>query len=350
VPSETVLSLLRRLATAHRVALGAVLRQIGAGKSDLPPDGGDVALIPAAWSRLAIMTGRDVSDLRRAIGAAPMPTRRLHSDHQPFVVTILIDDPQVVAACRPCCLQRGVLDDTVEIRPPTATHMCWRHQLWLVGRQLDISSLPELLRAHHRHARLAARHDPGHLESTETIARDIIAGWRRDPRHRMATRFRSREVLISAQHASGVVPASLTTYPEMVHFIAMISSPHWSAVAGQGRQGQDRFLLEANHRLGTHDLQYASPYDPLLVWLRTANGHRGRVAADPKQSSPLLKNPPLQLPGWEAPTMKAPPRRRIRMSAAYRASLNQSRHGCCQRNGRLTSKPDHRILEYQRHR
>jgi hypothetical protein len=99
---------------------------------------------------------------------------------------------------------------------------------------------------------------------------------------------------------------------------------HWSAIAGQGRAGQDRFLLEANHRLGTDGLHHTIADDPLLAWLRTVNGHRGRVAADPKRSSPLLKGPALRLPGWEAPTPEALPRRRMRMSAAYRASLAEA--------------------------
>jgi hypothetical protein len=278
VPSETVLSLLRRPASAHAVPLGAMLRQIGAGISDLHPDGADLALTSAAWSRLATMTGREVCDLSRAIGAAPMPARRSRCDHQPFVVTTLVDGSQVVAACRSCCLARGVLDDTVEL-PAARRHTPVLATPAPTGRQLDISGLPELLRAHHRHPRLAARLDSGHLASAEAAVHDVIAGWRRDPRHLMTARFRSREALIWAQHAPGVVPASLTTCPEMVHLTAMIFSLHWAAIATQGRRGQDRFLHEANHQQMT----------PLLAWLRSVNGHRGRVAPIPRTRHPCSR-------------------------------------------------------------
>ncbi|MEY9934154.1 hypothetical protein ABH926_008818 [Catenulispora sp. GP43] len=321
---ETALSFIKRLAAANCLTLSALLAQI----SPLPvlrdrnPPGADLALTETAWSVLAVMVGRDPTALRSAI--PPFTVHRPRPPAEPRVTMVTSGAVRrIFPACETCRLERGIITDSVEIRPPAFLHLCRRHQVWLRDAAIDVAATPELIRAQHRHRRLAAAHPAEHLAAAQTSAGNIIAGWRQSPFHPLAVRFRVRADLIESQNPDILLPNAATSYPELVHLTAMIASAHWSRLATGDRHDQERFLREANLRLHCDGLHAADADDPLLAWIRALNGHRGKVILDPRDASPLLKSTPLRLADWEQPPPPPPPRRRRRehMSKKYKRSL-----------------------------
>jgi hypothetical protein len=321
LPAETTVSYLRRLAAANTVPLTAIINQIGHGPSQRIPAQRDLALNPSAWTRLGVMTGRSPAALISALRPAATSARRAVAPLPPRLTITTPRGRQIAAACHHCLARRGILDGQVKIWLDPVTHLCHRHRTWLRDRQFDISILPELVRAQHRHNRLAARHEPEHLAAAWTTARDIIEGWRRSPFHPMAVRFRTRHDLLTAHHHLSSLPLDAASYPESVHLTALIADPDWHAASRGNRDDHERFLREANPRLNTEDLHHADVDDPLLTWLRIKAGYQGAIIADPRSSSPLLKSPPLHLSGWTQPTRTRNPRHRARMSRRHMAQL-----------------------------
>jgi hypothetical protein len=322
---ETALSFLRRLAAANAVTLSALLGQIGALPvlRDRNPPGADLVLTSAAWRVLADLAGRDPASLQAAIPSAVV--RRPRRSEQPLIAAVTSGAiRRIFLACRRRRLDRGILTDAVEIRPPDFLHLCCRHRTWLRDTAIDIATVPALIRAQHRHRRLANTYPTDRLATAQSTADAIIAGWRQSPFHPLAVRFRTRADQLESQNPDTFLPEAATSYPELVHLTAIITSPHWSRLAAGDRHDQERFLREAGHRLEADGLHAADAYDPLLAWVRALHGYRGKVILDPCDASPLLRSTSLRLPGWDQPPPPPPaPRRRRRggMSQKYKQSL-----------------------------
>jgi hypothetical protein len=89
-------------------------------------------------------------------------------------------------ACRRCTARPGIAEPVACRLPPHQT-VCRRHRLWIAPSarthdgQLDISQLPEILRAQRRHCHLVQLHHPWRLgdavrDATSAIYRAIRGG------------------------------------------------------------------------------------------------------------------------------------------------------------------------------
>jgi hypothetical protein len=67
---------------------------------------------------------------------------------------------------------------------------------------------------------------------------------------------------------------------------ALLASPSWSSLAVGSPTDEDRFLHQANHRLGVENLHRALPEDPLLRWVQRQRrrNHPRRQTSRPNNS------------------------------------------------------------------
>jgi len=120
-------------------------------------------------------------------------------------------------ACRRCVARHGPTDH-IPIHLPSHQRICGRHRIWLGDAcQIDISSAPEILHAHHMAARLANRHGTRLLLQAEINARRrVLAAGHPDPvKRRIDKVIESNHGLTFEQH--DLIEA--VTYPDAISSI-----------------------------------------------------------------------------------------------------------------------------------
>jgi hypothetical protein len=226
------------------------------------------------------MTGRTRDTLQQA-----MPTlREPHAVDDPTPKIRLIparNANRPHPACRHCMARRDI-QQAVVVHLPKHVNLCPDHGIWLRNVQFDIAAVPELSRAQRDHHRLVHRHPDDQLKAATHTAEDILHGWSQHPL--LASRWLSRQCLLARDEQHQFLPQYAQQYPELIALTAMIASPHWSRLATGTADDEDRFLHEANHRLGLDSLHRAPDHDPLLRWISTHKQHR-----KPQQQSVPLR-------------------------------------------------------------
>jgi hypothetical protein len=180
-----VVSYLARLAAANHLAFGTLCRQLatvflagGPGRHVLQRD---AVLNHAALARLAVLSGIPIVHLKRAL-----PTLNTPLD-PPFLKPMPTETPALrwvpllgsgpFAAC-PGCIRRRGITGPVLIRLHPDEHLCSRHAVWLRTTQIDLSAIPETVRAQTGYRRLRRQHPPRQLQADRIQAETIVFGWR----------------------------------------------------------------------------------------------------------------------------------------------------------------------------
>jgi hypothetical protein len=168
------------------------------------------------------------------------------------------------AACRPCAagqpVTRWALHDEV---------ICYRHRRWISNdhAQPDLTTQPEILRAHRRHRRLIRRHGRDPVMRAVRDAWRICIGWRldglRDPSF-----IRRMEIFCSPGWDDRDEPAAQTsdaaTYPQTVALARLLASPYWrQRILGNHWAGHDGFTAELRRTVAP---DYTWDYRPLTRW------------------------------------------------------------------------------------
>lgn len=221
-------------------------------------------------------------------------------------------------ACRRCMARRGVFEP-VRIHRRSHIHVCLTHQLWIGSgadrpeSQVDLSPLPEVIKAQRRHSRLVRRHGAPATHAAYTDASHILTRWteRGDwPQHRQRrldtyyghTRWR---VLL---HGAEMRAAN---YPEVVTLTAILITSYWpnnaatshtwpsqGAPNNRATHHPQRIYTEASRRL---KIDYnPSSYDPLASWVdKHNNDHQPDTNALQRLLGPLSMTTPHPPPAIE---------------------------------------------------
>ena len=94
----------------------------------------------------------------------------------------------------------------------------------------DLTLLPEVTAAAHRHIRLARHREPSALKTGYRQANEIAQDWF-DRSSFLTPVWHERYDRIGATHAYG---ARVITYPETVGLTSLLSSPHWTRMLQRG--------------------------------------------------------------------------------------------------------------------
>lgn len=173
VPGEYYLDYIARLADANHLGFMELT-----GALDHP---GVVVVHRGNWERheqerLAVAASQPLARIARLYW--PDPRRSLH-DLEGF-------RQMLRPACRRCTARRGIAGPVACLLPPHLT-VCRRHRLWIGptarshAGQLDVSQLPEILRAQRRHLAQLHHHRPWEVQAAisdaaHTIRRGLRTG------------------------------------------------------------------------------------------------------------------------------------------------------------------------------
>ena len=250
-PTETVGSYVTRLALANHLQLATLADYLrGPGTTRTRPD----------IERLAAATGKSRLVLQHAL--PELDPHRLR--------------PQLGCsrlACRFCAAARGI-SSPVTCWAMGYPDVCLRHRRWTgptvldVGKQRDLSRVPEVLAAAKRHYVLLREHGPlrahrAFQDALEVTLEWVRRGWWGRHRDRRLWQLSAGSVVLIRDP---VLHAAL--YPETVRLACILASPYWVRVAvsaGQGDQG--RFYAEVARRLDLSEYSPRSIGDPLARWV-----------------------------------------------------------------------------------
>ncbi|MHB9856598.1 TniQ family protein [Streptomyces krungchingensis] len=168
VDGESTGSFVTRLAARHRQPVAHLLATVGEGRSaaDIDPWQSELYLSAAARQRLAVLAGRPLAQLTRAL--ASLRDEHLLPDGSGAAAYKWPWRPHsgfLVRGCALCAARRGVLDPVWLIRPDP-WHICVRHgrfhDISRDGRVsfIDLSPGPHVLRAEQRRLHLVKRLGP----------------------------------------------------------------------------------------------------------------------------------------------------------------------------------------------
>lgn len=267
IQDETLHSYLSRLAHANRVPLPSLLAYL------VPTWTGAMAFarVPAVSAEaLAAVSRQPRLSLLYAL-----PELRTGSAGEGLRLggRALAGEPNVRRlACRRCMAARGI-DSPVWCWRRHDQNVCLRHQRW-IGRgvrdlsdQLDVSSLPEVAHAQHRHGRLVRRFGRQDVLAGFSAAEAINAEWL-ERKDYMEVHRRRLIVLHGPDWTIPSLGASVhaVTYPEAVALAGLLSSPHWHRLGASPRpQDARRFNDEVRHRV-IRAYRGAPAGDPLNRW------------------------------------------------------------------------------------
>ncbi len=206
---EAIVSYLGRLAAANHVPVSVILAHLPSWFTARTITHDDLSgtdrIGPTGIECLAALTGLTPTSLQRALPA--------------FGVDRRLGRPPVRAlhACRRCAARHGHTDP-IPIHLPSHQRLCGRHRIWLGDTcQIDLTSTPEIIHAHHMAARLAHRHGTLPLLHAEINARQrvIDAGHPDSVQRRIDKITESNPGLTFEQH--DLIEAA--TYPEAISSI-----------------------------------------------------------------------------------------------------------------------------------
>lgn len=284
MPGEIMASYVRRLADTNMVDRALLLRHIGRHYNEevLQLTSYDLALNPAALTRLAVLGGYPKSTLLKAIPAhisdkpGPDPIRDWIPITRP-------KDPTLVNACSRCAARRGVHMPVV-IRLPDKLHpqICVQHQRALApyhdrdrGEQ-SLVATPEITAAGRRYHTLRRRHR-FMLQTAFANAENIInsghqlAGRTNDP-EKILARWQTRQAhLLDASDR-------VIRYPEIIALTSLFAatpSPLQTLNKVPGAPSPLQFVLAA-----VRCLDHPAPHQalrrshPLFRWARVPDASK----------------------------------------------------------------------------
>ncbi|WP_204805991.1 TniQ family protein [Mycobacterium riyadhense] len=297
VGGETVVSYVFRLADANGFARPTLLlRAIGepiahnihAGILDQH----DISLNAPALARLAAMTGRTTTSLRRtlpSLGTA-CTDRRLSSTTEPLI------NPFSSAAIRGhCqhCIARMPGHPNIRVHRRSAPAICRRHHRWVdtTGQhpnQVDLANNIEIITAHRRFQRLLSTLDDptwAHQQLCRTTG--IVTQWHHHLDRHSFSNSHFEELHARWDQRARTLPSSgsatpLLVMPEAVTLAEILCDPHWRRhVAIADHYDLPLFYQQVGQRLGqptkfSDRLAYTHRNDPLKSWVIE---HRKRFRA-----------------------------------------------------------------------
>jgi hypothetical protein len=84
-------------------------------------------------------------------------------------------------------------------------HLCLEHQLWLrPGTVADVSAVPALARAQHRHQKIRMGHHPDQVRQASGVVDDVLARWA-GRQHVLHTRWQQRSETLAQSNGVNAV-------------------------------------------------------------------------------------------------------------------------------------------------
>ncbi len=297
VGGESVASFIGRLAAANGLEAADVLGYIGGKRRGIDPQAVEVRLGAAALGALAALAGRSVEQVRRALptaGRTPGSTA---------VRTVVWPAGQgVVQQCAVCSRARrdGVPAWLVAMQE---FDVCTRHARWLgcagSRSQLDLTDLPEVVRAHERRRRFERRVGP-YAQALLADAFQVAVYWWQCGQMASSGRWARREAALGlTRRRLWAVP--IVVYPEVVTLAEAMAVRERQRCYGRGFDGQTarwytgRWTRWVGERLGLSEELAAGGERALHLWLMA---HRNSVPVVAR----LAGSPPP--PGYRAQQMQ----------------------------------------------
>ncbi|MFI6567041.1 hypothetical protein [Streptomyces sp. NPDC050534] len=351
-------SWLRRMTAGFGLPAQDLLRAILSGPRSVevtgtPATGLELFLNVPAREALARFAGTPLSGLTSALPSLATTHSRI-ADREIRKAAWYAPCAAWVTACPSCCGRAWLPGQSVLLYPQAVGHVCRRHGRWLLAHaagsaSIPLTSLPEILTAHHRHVALAqARPEAAQVVA---LAAAVVWSWQvQGWKAETVWQDRARRLAsVTGCTPAAVMPHALLAYPETIAVARLLSNPPWrqrlrakAATAGVaaaetmlrqeiGRRVERPWLadwLAACARIGPRQ---AARTDPLQGWLlKSVNGISGdalwtvnRAAARPSEYSEragLLTDRPVRsvveeakaaflTGGWDPAAVLHPPRR-----------------------------------------
>jgi hypothetical protein len=157
--------------------------------------------------------------------------------------------PKPVLACPRCRAARGVRAPVL-VAVPDHLHLCLDHQVWLRSQPVvDVSALPDLAQAQHRHYEISMRHHLDQVRQASGVVDDILARWAAR-QHVLHTRWQHRSETLARSNGVRAVAWSVAQYPEYVVLLDLLTNPYWQRIAVGPRSDRPLFAATAGRRLG----------------------------------------------------------------------------------------------------
>ncbi len=317
---ETIGSYLHRLADANHTTVTTLAVVLGHGRRYQRADDTTDGWPPEALPRLAALTSRTIPALLHAL-----PALRALDTTNPDIPPGSEQHHVIRLACRLCAARLGI-HNLVLRRTADHEHLCPSHRRWLTGSdQLDVSPLPDVLRAHRHHHRIQRRHGRrGTSPAYPEAARLTLQWFRTSSPPELHHRWNQRLAALPTEpfgdpHRPSDQRVELATYPESVILTSLLTSTHW--------RHHDRLPAEASRRLGIphHDLTADLP---------------------PKNSTSMRKRPPTSqrtcpMPGHDHPDEHDPWEERNTPAGAAKTTHGQAPAGFPSNLSESRSQLDH---------
>jgi hypothetical protein len=91
---------------------------------------------------------------------------------------------------------------------------------------VDVSAVPALARAQHRHQEIRMGHQPDQVRQAGGVVDDVLARWA-GRQHVLHTRWQQRSETLAQSNGVNAVAWSVAQYPEYVILLDLLSDPHW---------------------------------------------------------------------------------------------------------------------------
>ncbi|MFD4231388.1 TniQ family protein [Streptomyces sp. NPDC058545] len=273
VGGETTGSFIGRLAEANVVPVGQVLDLLGAG-SVREPDwrACEVFLSEQALRGLAVLAGRDVECLRRALPtvADRGPER---SEGRPVRIATWSVGWQVLVECAGCAARRSDGLRPAWLAGGAAWEVCVRHGRWLEGADasshVSLAAVADVVCAHKAWLGLRRRVGP-YARALLADAGQVVWYWWRGRQMGSETVWAGRERALGWERRPAGVP--LVTYPEVVR-VAECMAVHerqrrWGREFDNGAPGwvSRRWITWVGERLGLAAEMEQAGYRALRAW------------------------------------------------------------------------------------
>ncbi|WP_141202776.1 hypothetical protein [Streptomyces griseorubiginosus] len=274
IGGESTGSYLRRLADLNGgipdeefwLMIGSPLRS-GGMPSD--PRYGDGYLNPAALERLAVMAGRNVDELQRAL--PNLRSHRLLGVDGPPVWDWPWDTPGcfLVRVCELCAGIKGTSLDAY-LASDATWQVCARHGRWLDNRRepgtaaLPLAALPEVITAHQLRLQLERRLGAGG-RAMFADAYAIVSCWWNVPALN-APVWQARRRVLGRAGLDELRVAPLVFYPEAVFLTRMLAARERRRLRRTLTQGEDDAWLERIALLLEEWGAPAEGLDLVLIW------------------------------------------------------------------------------------
>jgi hypothetical protein len=218
---ETIGSYLHRLAVANNRPARKLASLLGPLPSDFTP----ASDTTAGWTRdapqhLASLAGRPLDRLAKAL-----PGLASFLDPSSPRPSTVIGRP-----CRCCTARRGATTLVITYIP-AHQHLCRRHQRWTrAPHDIPLTSLPDVVAAQRRLARLARRHDAQVLTGALDLAQAIVCDWSTTQQpDLLQQRWKDRLVHVEVHHAGQTASPQdrhrLVSFPETVVLADLLLGP-----------------------------------------------------------------------------------------------------------------------------